>query len=92
MKKINLEEIISQEFGTRTIEVLNSAFRKDNDPRTLLERWKEIIKKACKQTLELAAENAKYTGGGTHKVGHHLESEPIVINKDSILNTINQIE
>lgn len=67
MKKINLEEI-----AKRHIEDYN-----------LLVDKQEIVnamKEACKQALELAAENAEIV----HRTDY--------IDNDSIINTINQIE
>lgn len=45
MKKINLQNILSEKLGDENLSV-NDAIR-------------EAMKEACKQTLELAAENAK---------------------------------
>lgn len=81
MKTINLKEILELTcIDENKVNISNKAF--------ILAAMKE----ACKQTLELAAKNAKYDGGGCFNNGEHLESVPIKINKQSIINIINQVE
>jgi hypothetical protein len=72
MKEIILEDII------------NSAFQVDNIPR---EGVKRLMKEACRQVLELAAENAyaQYQAEDT-TVPH------IWVNKQSITSLINQVK
>lgn len=48
----------------------------------------KAMKEACKQTLELAAENAKILHWDTHDT----DLDEYEINKQSILETINQIK
>jgi hypothetical protein len=84
MKEINLEEIL-EKYRPRLYNY--PEFKKD---------IKLAMKEACRQTLELAAENAdlnycdvewelpeKYVYTGDPEYGYHY------INKQSILNTIN---
>lgn len=102
MKQINLEEIlkskINEAIGSTTI--LNEfEFNIKKDSAIL-----EAMKEACKQVLELASENAKlkctnivhpkgypwfmHNPNGTIENGDLM----IVVNKNSILNTINQVK
>lgn len=73
MKKINLEEILNKHSDV-----------KDSYPTFGII---DAMKDACKQALELAAENAVtvHRFDGAHGCEFYTE-------KDSILNTINQIE
>lgn len=80
MKKINLEEILRNQIGYMGNE--------PNLTRLIEERATghdilEAMREACKQVLELAAENAKTT------VISEIE---VIVNKKSITNTINQVE
>ncbi len=47
---------------------------------------KEFAKLHVKAALEAASEKAKYDGGGTFNNGDYLQSIPITVNKESILN------
>lgn len=71
--KINLEEILEKHGVTDDL----CTFIKPN--------IKNAMKEACKQTLELVAENAK-----AYDTIHHWNS--IVVDKQLIIDTINQIE
>jgi len=69
MKTINLEKILDLFIGNETCTV-----------QELYEGSIKAMKEACKQTLELAAENAKCLDVNRN------------INKQSILDTINQVK
>ncbi len=51
--------------------------------------YKDAMKEACRQTLELAAENARIMN---HIPNEEDDREYKEVSKQSILNTINQIE
>ena len=74
-RKINLEEIINT-LPSVCIGYKNSI--------------KDAMKEACRQTLELAAENADTEKEILHESG--VLKSVGVVDKQSILNTINQIE
>ena len=84
MKTINLEEIW-----------MNSIQKYDNiNGSTVWSIGKDSMLEFGKQLLELAAENAKikYVDYGNFQPGSCYESEEIpIINKQSILDTINQV-
>lgn len=79
-RKINLEEIILKAYGCNDMcDFINSY-------DISVQMIKEICIEACRQTLELAAENAEawcYAEGNEPEYG---------VDKQSILNTIKQIE
>jgi len=89
-RKINLEEIFKKQNPT--------------DTGTIPDWVRDLCIEACRQTLELAAENAnllnskgEITGGiSVDEYEDELSWRKIVVdymvNKQSILNTINQIE
>ena len=68
-RKVNLEEIL-EKHGQMFIK--NSV----KHPDYIMDAMKE----ACRQTLELAAENAE------------VHEELFIVDKQSIINTINQVE
>ena len=75
-RKINLDEILLNE-----LEKSKYGFPEmDSD---VYDNIKTAMKEACRQLLELAAENATYDWN---------DHEDIIIDKQSILDTINQIE
>ncbi len=76
LEKINLEEILKQHSNICI------------DDR---ENVVEAMKEACKQTIELAAENANF-GICQNDSGCPCIQESHFIDKQSILDTINQIE
>lgn len=78
-KKVNLEEILEK---YRQMFIENSV----KHPDYIMDAMKE----ACRQTLELAAENATTSDVGFYD-GEKWNSYDIV-NKQSILDTINLIE
>ena len=76
MSKINLEELYQNK--------INSIDFGSNCPLLGKLEIIELMKEACKQTLELAAENADY---------HCTDSDvEVIIDKQSILNVINLIK
>ena len=77
-RKINLEEIILKHL-------------KYDDS---LDGFKEAMLNFGKQLLELAAENAKINGGNCYGVTDEglYAQFPLVVDKQSILDTINQVE
>lgn len=101
-RKINLEEILLDIFQTTTqgcsssTQGLQLAIIRNPD----LNRIKNAMKEACKQTLELAAENAEVDIIDHEEVDKsklpgtdNFATLPIYgVDEQSILNTINQIE
>ena len=82
MKEINLEEIL--------LEVVvnnNNSFDIDEDYK-ITEDVIYAMKESCRQALELAAENAKIFPKGRTGFGEDIYD----IDKQSILNTINQVK
>ena len=73
-RKINLEKILQSKIDTVTLNG-NPVYHKF--------QIINAMKEACKQLLELAAENATYDWN---------DHEDIIIDKQSILDTIKQIE
>lgn len=73
-RKVNLHKIIRDKWQYRLEEVERKVIR-------------DIAKEACRQVLELAAENAKVI-----KNEHTSQILSNLIDKQSILNTINQVE
>ena len=79
-RKISLEEIFNKHLASRTkLEV-------DYDDYEFIKR---AMYEACKQVLELAAENAEVNSTETSDDSSGFISE---VNKQSILDTINQVE
>lgn len=71
-RKVNLHKIIRDKWQYRLEEVERKVIR-------------DIAKEACRQVLELAAENAEVKP-------FYYDNNITVVNKQSILNTINQVE
>jgi len=92
-KKIKLEEILKNEL----IPIVFS-----NSPEMTFNATIRAMKEACKQVLELAAENADmdedFGGGEIYNITEYKvyndndRSRLISVNKQSILDVINQIE
>ena len=80
-KEINLYLILEGELSGRHNAIVD-------DTPLLKEYILDAMMEACKQTLELAVENAE----GDIQRGYESSDDKIVINKQSILNTINQIK
>ena len=59
---------------------------KSNDKGELFHLIRYAMKEACQQAIELAAENADYEIDGQEHI------EKVWVNKQSILDTINQIQ
>ena len=91
-KKINLEEIILDIYGCQNVEDFQKSFD------VSIKMTKDICKQACKQILELAAENAKveeFYRGESYRIKdifYDNDDSYIVANKQSILDTIKQVE
>ena len=89
MDKINLEKIIRSHFKAAWYDSIDDLIMEQATPDDIT----DIIKEACRQVLERAAENAKYEvcqdDDGQESWIH---KSNIFINKQSILNTINEIE
>ena len=87
MQKINLEEILNKELNILSISV-------EQIEKSALKAMKE----ACKQVLELAAENAEveeFYRGESYRIDDRFydnDDSYIVANKQSILDTIKQVE
>lgn len=80
-KKINLEEILmSIALNAASEEGKHSSFSTDELYIIFL-----AMKEACRQTLELAAKNADVTINS-------IEDLKLIVNEQSILDTIKQIE
>ena len=79
--KVNIKEIyrkiVSERYGDDSI-LINAYIL------TINEIDRDVMKEACRQTLELAAENAETQCDEGGETGF--------VNKKSILDTINQIE
>ena len=85
MDKINLKEILNRVYDKE----YRSSYKTEYSEQCILEAMKE----ACNQVLELAAENADY-GVCQNDDGQEpwIHESNIFIDKQSILDTINQIE
>ena len=85
MKEVNLEEILCKEANDIVIYLESYDFSK---------KILAAMKEACKQTLELAAENAtaKVEIQWSGNTGSEYCDEYAVVDKQSILNIINQIK
>lgn len=93
-KKINLEEILYKHYNL--MFAAYSVKDKDNKFTPVVDRNGALnaMKEACRQALELAAENAKLKTVKLSEgvAGVILPTWKDTINKQSILNTINEIE
>lgn len=88
MEKINLEKILRNQIGYMGNEPNLTRLISD---RAIGKDILNAMKEACKQVLELAAENA--TGDIFHGNDGYFEGKvSAIVNKQSILNTINQVE
>lgn len=86
MKKINLEEILNKHhhlYMAYNVKDTEGKFRTVIDKDGAIEAMKEAIK----QALDLAAENARTILGSDSEGAMQVK-----VNKDSIINTINQIK
>lgn len=85
MQKVNLEEILNKHLASRTtLEV-------DYDDYIFIKR---AMKEACRQTLELAAENATIIENPQSYCGNTGSEYPPdqIVSEESILETIKQVE
>lgn len=81
MKEVNLDDILS-EYAPITCSILTTG---------AINSIKAAINEACKQVLELAAENA-YCSMEHPDEDNDLEESDYLVDKQSILNTINQVK
>lgn len=79
-RKINLEEILWKSFYNNGIPKPTHSLAEITQKAV-----KEAMKEACRQILELVAENAEVTINS-------IEDLKLIVDKQSILDTINQIE
>lgn len=85
MKEVNLEELFkSQECGEfkLTCYISTDGF--------VCKAIKSMMKEACKQVLELAADKSNLIEHGTNKTA--FTAHCMRVNKQSILDTINQVK
>ena len=80
-RKINLEKLFNNNFNCYTN--FENKGNYNDEPAISKDKFKELFLKFGKQLLELASENATYDWN---------DHEDIIIDKQSILDTINQIE
>jgi hypothetical protein len=75
-RKVNLSKILKKQYN----------FNRDEDGNETYYQWEILIamKEACRHTLKLASENARTI--------HHTNGKDYTIDKQSITNTINQVE
>ena len=85
-RKINLEEILLQNHF-HILDTLKNVYSPDTHNKNMYERLMNGINDICKQLLELAAENAT---ADLFETDDSLGE--IIVNKQSILNTIKQVE
>ena len=86
MRTLNLEEIIEHIWGS--IDVDDLQLEVTLNPS--LDLIKSAMKEACRRILELASENAEIQC--IYHQGYCLGSEDYIVNTESIINTIKQIE
>lgn len=91
MKTLNLEEILRRHIDslkdgspTRNLLSSNEVFQND-----LFDFFMNLMKDVCKETLILAADNASVD---KIRIGKFYAEYAFAVNKQSILDTINQIE
>lgn len=86
-RKINTEELAIK-YGIMKGYTIHS------NPKLAEENFNKFLKEFSKQLLELAAENATINGGNCYAVtDEDLYAQfPLIIDKQSITNTINQVE
>ena len=86
-RKINTEELAIK-YGIMRGYTIHS------NPKLAEENFNKFLKEFSKQLLELAAENAKINGGNCYGVTDEglYAQFPLVVDKQSILDTINQVE
>ena len=90
MKKINIEELFNNNFDCHTIEVIN--WKQVEVPALTKDKFKELCINLSKQLLELAAENAFADWEDNREDFIEIDTDTISVNKQSILDTIKQVE
>jgi len=92
MKTVNLEEILFAEIDKLRKDIPNTNLYSNEEVKNS-EEYKYLIsamKEACKQTLKLAAENSKVIFDNYDDFLNGKET--YITDKDSILDTINQVK
>jgi hypothetical protein len=97
MNKVDLNKILFTEINRLKKDFPEENWYTDEELKTVPEAKyiKYAMKEACRQALELAAENAKTR---IKTITEHEDppysriNKAIVVDKDSIINTINQVE
>jgi hypothetical protein len=77
--KVNLEQILKQYLTLETVRA--------NNPNYTFNMILSAMKEACRQTLDLASENAK-----VFKIGYNEVEMFASVDIESIINTIKQVE
>ena len=92
MKTVNLEEILLKQLAIARIKFPEEDYYNDEQVRESpeFEYFIGAMKEACRQTLELAAENAETEKEILPECG--VLKSVGVVDKQSILDTINQIQ
>jgi len=85
-EKINLTKILKDNIDNPNNRDLQTLIERYATPHDILDAMKE----ACRQTLELATKNAECEDGAIIDLGFEIIAASV--NKQSILDTINQIE
>ena len=95
--KINLEEILLQNHF-HILDTLKNVYSPDTHNKNMYERLMNGINDICKQVLELATENGQVEEiwrGETNLIDNKVtidDESYVIVNKQSILDTIKQIE
>ena len=84
--KINLEDLFNNNFNCYTLSIVN--WKEVDEPAITKDKFKELCLEFGKQLLELASENAEQDYFKDDEYGGFQTT----INKQSILDTINQVE
>lgn len=96
MKKVNLEKILFTKMDKMRVEFPDANWYSDEEIKASSEfkHFIEAMKQACKEVLELAAKNARTKYDEDSYCGNTGSEYPpnIIVNKQSILDTINQTE
>ena len=93
-RKINLEEILLQNHF-HILDTLKNVYSPDTYTENMYERLINGINDICKQLLELAAENADVKAISemiSISNGADFNIQKMVVDKQSIIDTINQVE
>lgn len=91
MEKINLSKIFDNNFDSYN-EYYVFGDEMDEQPAMTKEKFNEVVFDVIKKTLELASENAKIKVERKYDFDHQCCAKWNEIDKQSIQNTINQVE